>query len=128
MDLDDAERRIAEALAPRTELQALITRLFSGGKKVVFADTIEIRTSADRPISLASLSSGEKQALRILIEVVRAGANSILIDEPEISMHVDWQTDLVKSLRQLNPASQLILATHSPEIVAELPDDRLFRL
>jgi predicted ATP-dependent endonuclease of OLD family len=43
-------------------------------------------------------------------------------------MHVDWQRKLVVSLQELNPAMQLIMATHSPEITADLPDKQVFRL
>jgi predicted ATPase len=54
--------------------------------------------------------------------------SSMIIDEPEISMHVDWQKDLIHSLRALNPDAQLILATHSPEIMADIPDSKIFRI
>jgi predicted ATP-dependent endonuclease of OLD family len=57
-----------------------------------------------------------------------AGSNSFVIDEPELSMHIDWQHRLLSSLQQLNPAMQLVAATHSPEIMADLPDDKIFRL
>jgi len=43
-------------------------------------------------------------------------------------MHIDWQHRLLSSLQQLNPAMQLVAATHSPEIMADLPDDKIFRL
>ena len=46
-------------------------------------------------IPLEALSSGEKQLLQLLLECLAAGANPILIDEPELSLHVDWQTDLL---------------------------------
>jgi predicted ATP-dependent endonuclease of OLD family len=64
----------------------------------------------------------------IFLETFLAGDNPILIDEPEMSMHIDWQTELVSAIRQLNPKAQLILATHSPEIMAEVADDKVFRL
>ena len=43
-------------------------------------------------------------------------------------MHIDWQHKLLSSLQQLNPSMQLIAATHSPEIMADLPDDKIFRI
>ena len=54
--------------------------------------------------------------------------STILIDEPELSMHIDWQHDLIESLSRLNGQAQFILATHSPEIMAELDDSKIFRL
>lgn len=82
----------------------------------------------DRKIALPFLSSGEKQLLFLLIETLVANVNTILIDEPELSMHVDWQKTLVRSMQLLNPNAQIILATHSPEIMADIPDDKIFRL
>lgn len=43
-------------------------------------------------------------------------------------MHVEWQQRLVSSLRIVNPGAQMIFATHSPEIMANLPDEQIFRL
>ena len=41
-----------------------------------------------------------------------------IADEPELSLHVNWQVVLVDNLREMNPASQIIVATHSPDIVS----------
>jgi predicted ATP-binding protein involved in virulence len=57
-----------------------------------------------------------------------AQANTILIDEPEISMHIDWQRSLVQSMTRLNPQAQIILATHSPEVMADVKEEHIFRL
>jgi predicted ATP-dependent endonuclease of OLD family len=62
------------------------------------------------------------------VATVNAGASVILIDEPELSLHVDWQRRLVPSMRLLNPLAQLIVATHSPEIMAEIPDSNVFQI
>ena len=66
------------------------------------------------------LSSGEKQLLIILGEALlqRDAPWIYIADEPELSLHVDWQVDLVDNVRQMNPASQVIVATHSPDIVS----------
>ncbi len=70
-------------------------------------------------INLNELSSGEKQLLLILLTVlVQDGRNSIMfMDEPEISLHFDWQKDLINYIRELNPNCQLIIATHSPALI-----------
>lgn len=73
-----------------------------------------------RPIS--ELSSGEKQIVTVLAYLAYlAGENSIfLIDEPELSLHISWQTGLLAALKAVQPKGcQLIMATHSPEIVGE---------
>ena len=39
------------------------------------------------------------------------------MDEPEISLHVEWQQKLVDNIRMLNPHDQIILTTHSPAVI-----------
>jgi len=128
-DINGVEEKIRQAMEPREKLQSLVQGMFSGNKEIFFRDTsIDIETNEKTNIGLNNLSSGEKHLLRILIETLLVGENSILIDEPEISMHVDWQRQLINTMRQLNPSAQLILATHSPEIMADIDDDRILSL
>lgn len=123
------QERVEDLTAPRTRLQQLVTDMYTGSKAVIFRDNaIEVRAEDKTSIPLASLSSGEKQLMRILLETLAAESNTIIIDEPEISMHVDWQRRLIQAMRQLNPHCQIIMATHSPEIMADLPDENIFRL
>lgn len=65
------------------------------------------------------LSSGEKQVLLILLSaLIQDNEPYILImDEPEISLHIDWQEQLIQVIRSLNENVQVILATHSPALV-----------
>lgn len=69
------------------------------------------------------LSSGEQHELVILYELLfRTSDNSlILIDEPELSQHVAWQEKFVNDLEEMAEISHFraILATHSPEIIAD---------
>ena len=69
----------------------------------------------------SSLSSGEKQLLIQFMEVILQEGRSLIFiaDEPELSLHVTWQEKLLKALRDLNENAQLIVATHSPDIVAD---------
>ena len=69
----------------------------------------------------SSLSSGEKQLLIQFLEVVLQEGKSLIFiaDEPELSLHVTWQEKLLNALRNLNENAQLIVATHSPDIVAD---------
>jgi len=62
----------------------------------------------------------KKQLLIILGEgLLQSAAPLIYIaDEPELSVHVDWQEDLVDSIKSVHPMSQIIFATHSPDIVS----------
>jgi predicted ATP-dependent endonuclease of OLD family len=127
-DIEAVERKISQVTAPRDALRSLISEMFIGDKKLSLSDnSIEIELAGNK-ISLSTLSSGEKQLLRILIDTVIAGPSIVLIDEPELSMHIDWQRRLLSSMRVLNPLAQLIVATHSPEIMADSPDNQIFKL
>ncbi|GAB02145.1 hypothetical protein ACT4_025_01070 [Acinetobacter sp. NBRC 100985] len=66
------------------------------------------------------LSSGEKQLLIILGQaLLQEQKQTIYIaDEPELSLHLKWQTSLTNAITTLNPKAQIIFATHSPDIVA----------
>lgn len=74
-------------------------------------------------LDLDVLSSGEQHELVILYELLfRTSDNSlILIDEPELSQHVAWQETFVDDLEEMAKLSHFraILATHSPEIIAD---------
>ena len=65
------------------------------------------------------LSSGEKQMLVILLTVlIEDGQNYVLfMDEPEVSLHVEWQKRLIDLILELNPNVQIILTTHSPAVI-----------
>jgi AAA domain, putative AbiEii toxin, Type IV TA system len=127
-DIDQIERRIEQAEEPRRKLAQLIDSFFSAGKTMRFTNTgIEAQVEGET-IPLASLSSGEKQLVRILIEVIMSEDDVIIIDEPELSMHIDWQRDLVSAMRTVNPSVQIVMATHSPDIMQNVADECIFRL
>lgn len=67
------------------------------------------------------LSSGEKQILVILLTtLVQDGQNFVLfMDEPEVSLHIEWQQQLIGLIRKLNPNVQIILSTHSPAVIMD---------
>ena len=81
----------------------------------------------DEKIRIEQLSSGEKQLLLILTTVFlqEEKPNVLLMDEPEISLHISWQDRLISLVRTLNPNCQLILTTHSPNIFANGWEDKI---
>jgi ABC-type Mn2+/Zn2+ transport system ATPase subunit len=128
-DINNVEEQIEKTTIPKTKLQDLITRLYSGNVRLTFDETkVAAKTKEDKEISLGTLSAGQKHLLRILLATLMANDTPILIDEPEMSLHVDWQSELVGAMRELSPSTQIIIATHSPEIAASVDDDKLFRL
>lgn len=78
----------------------------------------------DTEIPISQLSSGEKQLIILLTEtLLQKGKQTLFIaDEPELSLHIEWQRKVISSIRKLNPNSQIIVATHSPEIVGRFKD------
>ena len=48
-----------------------------------------------------------------------------IIDEPELSLHVDWQRQLFPTLLKQGTSNQFIVATHSPFIYSKYPDKEL---
>jgi predicted ATPase len=129
LDIESVESEIAHVTQPREDFRRLANEMFFGGKLLNFTEKGDIEVAiGDKKIGLSTLSSGEKQLLRIFVETLAAGASMILVDEPELSMHVEWQRKLISSMQVLNPTAQMIFATHSPEVMADVPDNQIFRL
>lgn len=78
-------------------------------------------------IPLYKLSSGEKQLLLILMRVflMEEKPYILLMDEPEISLHIEWQYKLFEEIRHLNPHCQIITSTHSPSLFGDGWGDKL---
>lgn len=75
--------------------------------------------------SVSFLSSGERQLLILLtfIAFPPVGTNVFVIDEPELSLHPKWQRELLRDIEKLmGTNAQMIIATHSPEIVGRYKD------
>lgn len=87
---------------------------------LVFIDDGEV-------IPLYKLSSGEKQLLLILMKVflMEEEPYILLMDEPEISLHIEWQYILFEEIRRLNPNCQIITSTHSPSLFGDGWGDKL---
>jgi energy-coupling factor transporter ATP-binding protein EcfA2 len=100
----------------------IIDNLFKDTDKKINRNNNEITfLSGNNEITAYQLSSGEKQMLVILLTVLVQDNKPAIIfmDEPEISLHFDWQKKLIQYIRELNPNIQIILATHSPAIIME---------
>lgn len=115
----------AKAINERIQLlYKIIDKQFSLTNKVIGIDLSTnklIFKDDNQYIHLEDLSSGEKQFLLIIFKVfLMEGKPAILLmDEPEISLHIDWQYELVNIIRQLNPNCQLIISTHSPSVFGD---------
>ncbi len=97
----------------------LINKQFASTNKTIEIDPQSnklVFKQKDSIIQLEQLSSGEKQFLLIMFKafLMEEKPYILLMDEPEISMHIDWQFELINTIRELNPKCQIIIATHSP--------------
>ena len=104
---------------PFTELSNIVKDIFNKGIKIT--ENISIGDEANA-ISADKLSSGEKQMLSFFAYNMFYKKAAIFIDEPEISLHTDWQKVLFPSLLAQGTENQFFVATHSPFIYAKYPD------
>lgn len=73
-------------------------------------------------IAATSLSAGEKQLLSFLCYAAFYGDYVFMVDEPELSLHLDWQRKLISSLTSLGASHQYFFVTHSPAIYTKFAD------
>jgi predicted ATP-dependent endonuclease of OLD family len=106
--------------------EASITKLvdvcneYLEGKKIRFDETkyelaLEL-SSSGKPLRLSDLSSGEKQIVSLFTHIYLGRASNlvVLIDEPELSLSVEWQRRLLPDILQSGRCSLLVAVTHSP--------------
>ena len=76
-----------------------------------------------RELPVSDLSSGERHILTFLTLVLFQGRqrNFLIIDEPEISLNIKWQRELMGLLHDLAPNTQIIVASHSPVLAKRNP-------
>ena len=114
--------------APKKRFQDLIDDLFADTGKTIIRTENEIRFSQiGETLTPYQLSSGEKQMLVILLTVLVEDQRPyvLFMDEPEVSLHVDWQQRLIDLILELNPNVQIILTTHSPAVIMNGWADRV---
>ena len=107
----------------------MINMLFCSTNKTIMIDDMNriIFKKNDSIIPLERLSAGEKQILLLLFTLflMEDKPNVLLLDEPEISLHIEWQDKLISMMNELNPNCQIIMTTHSPNIFADGWEDKL---
>lgn len=116
----DAAEQAKAVSEPKKKFQDLIDDLFSDtGKKIIRTENEILFTQMGETLYPYQLSSGEKQILAILLTVLIEDNKPyvLFMDEPEVSLHVEWQKRLIDLILDLNPNVQIILTTHSPAVV-----------
>lgn len=124
----DAARLAQEHSEPKRLFQDMIDRLFAETGKTIIRTENEVRFSQiGETLQPYQLSSGEKQLLVVLLTVLIEDRLPyvLFMDEPEVSMHIEWQKQLIDLILQLNPNVQIILTTHSPAVIMDGWMDRV---
>ncbi|MCR5179930.1 MAG: ATP-binding protein [Bacteroidaceae bacterium] len=116
----EAQQKAQEIAQEKSHFHDLVDDLFqSTGKRIDRSANELYFYHLDEHITPYVLSSGEKQILIILLTVLVQNREPyvLLMDEPEISLHIEWQQRLLELIVDLNPQAQVIVTTHSPAVV-----------
>ena len=87
-------------------------------------ELVGLQEELKRNPSPTALSGGQQQRVA-LGRALAAEPKVLLLDEPEISLHIEWQDRLIQLMLDLNPNCQIIMTTHSPNIFADGWEDKL---
>ena len=113
----DAAQQLSQK---KKRFQDIVDELFADTGKHIVRTENEMRfTQIGEMLLPYQLSSGEKQMLAILLTVLVEDEQPyvLFMDEPEVSLHIEWQKRLIDLILELNPNVQIILTTHSPAVI-----------
>lgn len=118
----DARERATQAANLKTRFLDIVDELFAETGKRINRKNNELSFfQYDEELPPYLLSSGEKQILLILLTALTEDLQHyvLFMDEPEASLHFEWQKCLISLVRELNPNAQIILTTHSPALIMD---------
>lgn len=116
----DMVAKAAELARPKVMFLDLIDRLFSDSGKTIVRESNDLVFDRFGVRLLPyNLSSGEKQLLVVLLTALVQDSKPgvIFMDEPEVSLDIDWQQQLIQRILEINPKVQIIMTTHSPAVI-----------
>jgi len=99
-----------------------------------------IFTKGRSMLSASQLSDGERGVISLVLELARrfslafpqdeapflTRSGCVMIDEIELHLHPTWQRDIIGKLERTFPKCQFIITTHSPQVVGEVPHERIW--
>lgn len=127
--IDSPEDKQAELKSRIVDFQNAVNSLFALTHKRIEIEGSKFSVVTDNgTLPVGALSSGEMQILLILLRVFLLNGREtvVLIDEPENSLDIDWQFDLVNLLVRLNPNAQFFITTHSPALFGDGWGDKVW--
>lgn len=124
VEMSLAAERETENIYSQINLFISILNSFISDKVFDFKQGTLSVSNSHNTIMHDKLSSGEKQLLILLIEALlqKQEPHVFLADEPELSLHIEWQSKIIPAVVKLNPNAQVVVATHSPEVASGYPD------
>lgn len=120
LDIEKIETFRLHIMRPLDAVRELVEKLFQHSG-IQFDRRLSFGDAADA-VNSDVLSAGEKQLLSFICYNAFYKDSVVFIDEPELSLHVDWQRQLYPILHEQNSGNQFIFATHSPFIYGKYPD------
>ena len=119
----EAEKEIDRIFAPLNRYLKIVRTFIQEKEFEIDNGDLTVKTKYGK-LGMSSLSSGEKQLLILLTEALlqRERDCVFLADEPELSLHIEWQRKVLPAIRELNANAQIIVATHSPEVASKFKD------
>lgn len=118
--IEEIENNRNELMRPLAAVQKVVSTIFKH-KGINFGENLNFGDAA-AAVNSDKLSAGEKQLLSFICYNAFFDNAIFIIDEPELSLHVDWQRKFFKILLDQNPKNQFIVSTHSPFIYGKYPD------
>lgn len=123
--IEDSYRKleIFDGIATRLHMmKEMINRYFAYKSMCISANNgFTFKTARGQILSADKLSSGEQNELVLIYELLFKSPPHalILIDEPEISLHIAWQQNFLEDMEYITALTDLriIIATHSPDII-----------
>jgi predicted ATPase len=119
--VEKTDEQKSELMKPFNVLSHLIQEIYVD-KSIEISRTLTLGETKDA-ITSDKLSAGEKQMLSFLCYNFFSDNTAIFIDEPELSLHTDWQRILFPTLIEQNTNNQFFVSTHSPFIYSKYPSN-----
>lgn len=122
-DIKKAQKKKDMALSPFRSFESQMNTFLTKNKKFRLGTSgnFEIRFNG-KVVQFHELSSGEKHILAILARVCLSAVSKstlFIADEPELSLHLEWQRKIIPAINEISPEMQIIVATHSPAVIPE---------
>lgn len=123
-EIEELEKIRKEKMQPFETLKEMVLNFLNHS-------SVKLGSSVNRSFTIGNtadtinsdlLSAGEKQMLSFIAYNTFYRDTVFIIDEPELSLHVDWQRQLLPTLMKQGTSNQFIVATHSPFIYSKYPD------